>query len=254
MADAIDLLTIETSLGSGLKVVKSQRKSFKEGYISDSVIDGFLFSIQKRHRAFLFLSTSSVQCIQSGHQIGGIWRRSLVKFDEAKFVFVPYNPSGCHWILIVADLNAKQIRLLDPKVDLYDGGQVRNFNGKLAKFLSSKLTSHGNFQQYPFVVSKDHSIQSDANSCGALICHYAEQIIVGNAVTRKVSPVALRRRLSAVVVGNCCVNAREHSHCPKCKRKDDASESWIGCDVCHQWHHLKCLGLDENAKSSFFRC
>ena len=79
-------------------------------------------------------------------------------------MFIPFNPSGVHWVLIVLDIVNASIILLDP----------------LYKEVSSRLYALKFNKNVGITTTVDHTKLSDMISCGVLCCYYAHQISSGN--------------------------------------------------------------------------
>ena len=89
-------------------------------------------------------------------------------------VFVPYSPSGVHWLLIVLNFLLSTIMLLDPILEnnISDIELVKEIGIKLLK---NKFS----LQSMTVIPAKKHSLQEDGYSCRAYVCYYAKRICEG---------------------------------------------------------------------------
>ena len=91
-----------------------------------------------------------------------------------ELVFVLYNPSGVHWLLIVLNLLHCTIMLLEPVLENnYSDIELVKETG--VKLLKNKFS----FQNVTVILANKHWLQEDGSSCWVYICYYAKRICEG---------------------------------------------------------------------------
>ena len=91
-----------------------------------------------------------------------------------ELVFVLYNPSGVHWLLIVLNLLHGTIMLLEPVLENnYSDIELVKETG--VKLLKNKFS----LQNVTVILANKHSLLEDGSSCWVYICYYAKRICEG---------------------------------------------------------------------------
>ena len=91
-----------------------------------------------------------------------------------ELVFVLYNPSGVHWLLIVLNLLHCTIMLLEPVLENnYSDIELVKETG--VKLLKNKFS----LQNVTVILANKHWLQEDGSSCWVYICYYAKRICEG---------------------------------------------------------------------------
>ena len=91
-----------------------------------------------------------------------------------ELVFVLYNPSGVHWLLIVVNLLHGTIMLLEPVLENnYSDIELVKETG--VKLLKNKFS----LQNVTVILANKHWLQEDGSSCWVYICYYAKRICEG---------------------------------------------------------------------------
>ena len=91
-----------------------------------------------------------------------------------ELVFVLYNPSDVHWLLIVLNLLHGTIMLLEPVLENnYSDIELVKETG--VKLLKNKFS----LQNVTVILANKHSLQEDGSSCWVYICYYAKRICEG---------------------------------------------------------------------------
>ena len=91
-----------------------------------------------------------------------------------ELVFVLYNPSGVHWLLIVLNLLHGTIMLLEPVLENnYSDIELVKETG--VKLLKNKFS----LQNVTVIPANKHWLQEDGSSCWVYICYYAKRICEG---------------------------------------------------------------------------
>ena len=91
-----------------------------------------------------------------------------------ELVFVLYNPSGVHWLLIVLNLLHGTIMLLEPVLENnYSDIELVKETG--VKLLKNKFS----LQNVTVILANEHSLQEDGSSCWVYICYHAKRICEG---------------------------------------------------------------------------
>ena len=112
------------------------------------------------------------RAIVAGKSMKCLWNNQQLFNKE--LVFVPYNPSSVHWLLIVLNVLHGTIMLLDPVLE-------NNTNDiELVKEIGIKLLKNNfSLQNMTVVPANEHSLKEDGSRCGTYVCYYAKRICEG---------------------------------------------------------------------------
>ena len=96
--------------------------------------------------------------------------RKQVEFTSSKAVVVPINLTGYHWLLAVADIQRKLIRI-------YDSMPFRKRSFEVSKelviYFGSKVEGTWKFTEV------DTLAQSNGSDCGAFTCYNIRKVSLG---------------------------------------------------------------------------
>ena len=98
--------------------------------------------------------------------------------------------------------------------------------------------------------SLPHTLQTDSNSCGVLVCWYAMQLINGRSLTDPCNTSLMRVSIYRQIHGTClhrrsgCQHI-ELSKCPICKGEAQDGGTIFECRRCCQRYHAECLTVDQ---------
>ena len=98
---------------------------------------------------------------------------------DIDYVYLPYNNSGTHWILGVADVRVSAVIILDPISINY---QPSNKSHKEAVFIASEILNKRFSKEVIELKTIRHSLQHNTSSCGVYCCFYASQISQGKLI------------------------------------------------------------------------
>ena len=112
-------------------------------------------------------------------------------------IIIPFNPNNCHWILVVVSIKERTITVMDPlaKNTMWADASVRKNVEVGLEIMRLKFNVKA---QHRTKINIAHVKQSDAISCGAMVCYYAEKIISGN-IFWLFYVCALQRRIQGLV-------------------------------------------------------
>jgi len=143
----------------------------KRGWLTDSIIDSFLLCLQKQHKDVIVCGAIESLAIASTNSARLLWRGFELK--KIKKIFIPFNPSHVHWILIVLMVETSSIVVLDPMKKSFHKEDYQK-----AVTVGEKLLQKFGKVSYS-TATLDHALQEDSSSCGVYCCYYAEQLAKG---------------------------------------------------------------------------
>ena len=87
------------------------------------------------------------------------------------FIFIPFNPNNCHWILVVVNISERATGVRDPLTsDMHwtDASVQRGY--RIGLSLMQMKFGLTDVKQ----VNIRHVKQPDNSSCGVLVCYYVD--------------------------------------------------------------------------------
>ena len=142
------------------------------GWLHDDIVDSYLFLLELKFSHVLYCRSVEARAVAAGKSMKFLWKKQQVFNKE--LVFVPYNPSGVHWLLILLKVLQVTIMLLNPMLE------NNTSDIELVKEIGIKLLKNKfSFQNVIVIPANQHSLQEDGSSCGAYICYYAKRICEG---------------------------------------------------------------------------
>nr|XP_018899574.1 PREDICTED: uncharacterized protein LOC109032085 [Bemisia tabaci] len=176
------------------KMLSQVVPDFQRGWLYDCVIYTHTIRISSHVPNVFIVDPCVSQCIQSAQ------RDSLRNINVSEFekMFIPCNPTGDHWVLMVAYPLTKVIEFVDPRSNSI-GSQYHQFIGHWVRALSKKLgTSASEWKVY---VPK-HTEQSDSHNCGVFVSWYVDQILNNLSINTELNTNAYRLNMYQVLMGS----------------------------------------------------
>ena len=247
----LQLKSLEPILPRGTVILlKSISKEFKPGWVYDEVVNSFLWFLQKNKKTVLYAPSTSMLALQKGLPCGRLWEGDDITSKD--FIFAPWNPTDYHWTLVAIDMKRKQILYLDPLANVDANQNV--FARMLSTFMPQKLERTFGLSGFQ-ICSLPHTLQTDSNSCGVLVCWYAMQLINGKSLTDPCNTSLMRVTIYKQIRGTCLQRPSGCGHielykCPICKGEVQNGNTRFECRRCYQSYHTECLTADQ--KSHFY--
>ena len=246
----IQLKSIEPVLTAGeLNVLKSHDAQFTRGWLYDEIINSFLRQLCKQNHHCIYASSTITQIIENGKSIKNLWKGEFVK--KKKLVFLPWNPFGTHWILLVVDITNRKLLYLDP-LQLCTAPNMMMVRAQ-------KLVNKMMVEKFSFCVKSIEAptrfLQPDQDSCGVIVCMYAKLLATGKPLDLiPLSVTSFRKQIYEIVAGNCLKLKWNKNKCHLCH--DAEKTEWIECTRCSQWMHCSCAGISpsQGQKCNNFTC
>ena len=234
-------------------------RPFRTGWLYDEIIDSFLWNLARQNDHILLcpsLITKSMSS-KSSASIRGLWKNQ--DFSNVRYIFGPWNPSGSHWVLIVADLVQQEIIYLDPISNSCNSSDSKKAFQMFSWIVHCKLSvDYGLFK----FSRLNHTLQDDAKSCGVMVCWYAEKLTKGESVASLMDCYGYRRIIYKAITGNCIkdlfnvvyLSDPSKKRCGHCQKSEEGP--WTQCSRCDQWYHCKCLNisLQDAKKTPYLFC
>ena len=95
--------------------VKKTDPYFRVGWLHDEIVDSYFFLLKLKFSHVLYCGSVEARAIVAGKSMKCLWKNQQLFNKE--LVFVLYNPSGVHWLLIVLNVLQGTIMLLDPMLE-----------------------------------------------------------------------------------------------------------------------------------------
>ena len=227
---------------------------FRVGWLSDEVIDSFLWNLGLYDSTVLVIPTTVMLMLQTDRDgsVDRLW--SFEDITNKEWLMGPWNPSGSHWILVAYHFPTKQLIVIDPMHNIASPITTSNAITIFAKIL------HVKFNISNVVIGHvNHTLQDDSLSCGVFTCWYAMQLLQKQSLIQEISVDRFRYNIFETIVGNCMhyvTSSNSEKLCGSCEGSDNEDEQWIECNRCEQWYHCSCVGitLDELPTIMFFFC
>ena len=142
------------------------------GWLHDKIVDSYLFLLELKFSHVLYCGSVEARAIVAGKSMKCLWKNQQLFNKE--LVFVPYNPSGVHWLLIVLNLLQSTIMLLDPMLE------NNTSDVELVKEIGITLLKNKfSLQNVAVIPANKHSLQEDGSSFGAYVCYCVKRICEG---------------------------------------------------------------------------
>ena len=72
----------------------------------------FFVCSQRKNRSILSCSSTAALVVEAGTSFQKLWKNQYLL--STSFIFIPFNPRNCHWILVVVNISERAIGVLDP--------------------------------------------------------------------------------------------------------------------------------------------
>jgi len=179
------------------QLVLSVDKSFKEGHLSDGVVNSYLWSLCQNHKNAAYLASNVAALLQRGASV------KVQSADEViggkRFLFVPWNATGGHWLLLAVDLPNRALFYLDPVVLVTKSDDVflQTANDFMSRFMAERFGL-----RIDTVESINRTVWEDRVGSGVLTCMYARCLAADQSLLLHESEYAYRKHIFDSVSGN----------------------------------------------------
>ncbi|KAL4008563.1 hypothetical protein ACER0C_002415 [Sarotherodon galilaeus] len=177
-----------------------------------------------------------------------------MKFPVEDMWLCPVN-FGTHWILVIVNISAQKILLIDPMGNegVYDRKILRNWRNFL------RMRGHEDTMEWQ-LQTMQHNKQQDSSSCGVLLLKFAEHYLafgeVSEVLTTTEAVVLERMQIACTLLEH---RGNAEDYCIVCSMLDaDADRSMIEmvqCESCQRWAHFACAKYkDSNQEHKCKKC
>ena len=112
----LSLKSLETHCQpSCISDIKKTDPYFRVKWLHDEIVHSCLFLLELKFSHVLYCGSVEARTIVAGKSMKCLWK--IQQLFNKELVFVPYNPSGVHLLLIVLNLLQCTIMLLDPMLE-----------------------------------------------------------------------------------------------------------------------------------------
>ncbi|PAA52069.1 hypothetical protein BOX15_Mlig000140g29 [Macrostomum lignano] len=209
----------------------------ERSWISVTIINALLAAVASQHDGAAFLLHYEVDILFRG--VEDQFTAELIdKLHNAKKAIIGTIYRNQHFMLLFVDLERHNVAVLDPLLS------SEQLNISICANLNSVRHCFGWHEMQPITIK--HSIQQDGNSCGVLVCKFADLLLSDSSLNINSAPreMALSRLelwktllLRAVDQENLCWMCGEK----EAASHDGAYDNWIQCEKCFIWFHEACI-------------
>lgn len=217
-----------------------------QGWLSDKVLEAYLWRITLVHRDTVFVADTTVaELVKQHSNTDLLW--SGVNFAQIRRMFIPIWEARKHWTLLVLDWQQKTRRYFDP------------VNGDKHTILRSESVPKSQLMQLIDDISAvvdlktgwdskswdcaepQHYTQTDGHSCGVIVGLFVRCLCRGLAVNGRFDVDEERKKMASVIFGSCYsdLDERNSAVCKICQVQ--AGENLLKCKSCSQSFHASCL-------------
>ena len=150
---------------SQLEKIRKYDRRFRTGWLHDEIVNSFLHMLTKKNKSTLYCSSTAALVVAEGKSFWKLWKNEDL-FSKS-FIFIPFNPNNCQWILVVVSISERAIGVLHPlATDTHwtDTSEQRSYRIGLSLMnMKFGLTDvkHVNIR---------HVKEADNSSCDVLVC------------------------------------------------------------------------------------
>ncbi|XP_060077515.1 uncharacterized protein LOC132557052 [Ylistrum balloti] len=221
-------------------------------WLNDKVINAYLAVLQREQNLknidHVFAMPSYMAVLWGQGKIDH-WLYSDVKFAMYKWIFLPANVSGNHWVLLAANVPQAAVSVLD---SMGGNNQALIENWKRYMTIRSEKTGElGNkvWKTGDLVSSR----QKDGNACGSFVMLNA-LALSKNMDLKDVShslSLNMREFVWCKLLAASEEPPSQRSKCDMVGCTSPKRATWVACNVCGRWSHLPCVGLKDAPRSDY---
>lgn len=197
-----ELKSLDTSISNEeVEIIRTQVPNFNRGWLYDNIIDIYLkyliSDLVPRYQHVQALECYKVELIyrnQDEKDLQKIVGRLSQNNPDTRILFLPFNPTRQHWILVVLNLLNNTAMVLDPLVKARPSNaqDIERFINTCAKLWSPRI---------PFKVEyPDHILQTDMYNCGVYICYYVERIVTNQSLDELIDTIEYRKIMYRTII------------------------------------------------------
>ena len=169
---------IETSHSSDqLKKIKRADPKFRTAWLHDEVINSFMYDLEREFEKVIYCGSTEALVIAEGKAFRNLWKQKDLSGKD--LLFIPFNPTEIHWVLIFIDIKTNTMYILDP---LTQHTKANSDSSQKAINVARRLISKKFGINECRVGLMNHCLQHDNVSCGVLVCYYAHRIAEGISI------------------------------------------------------------------------
>nr|XP_026691884.1 uncharacterized protein LOC100185158 isoform X2 [Ciona intestinalis] len=241
------LLTLESELSiTEYESALAHDHHLTIGWLSDAIINSYLWQLCSSYDHVIYADTNIAEVMKHGGSIGQLWQNG--NLNDKALAFIPWNPRGLHWVLLVIDIKQHKLLYLDPNQS--DDNNRNKDMYKAKSVIEKSLMNKFNFSLSSIATNSNKTSQNDNFNCGVYICMYALWLTKGMNLIQPNKPHLYRRQIFNTIIGHCSLSVENKDICKVCQFdvKDNISTAleWVQCFACKQWYHSRCVGLSDD--------
>ena len=183
----LNLKSLEPALSSGeLVTLKALDTDFRQGQLYDEILNSYFWLFSQRHPEIMYAPNTSMTALMSGSSCRLLWKDEHT--EGKQYIFLPWNPTGDHWVLWVVDFARRKFMYLDPLRNDQDPARYPRYViaafQKLSALMFVKFNLSNTAVEYPF-----KCLQRDSISCGVMVCFSGHQIIMKKPLIEEMNTV-----------------------------------------------------------------
>ena len=172
-----DIKTLDLKITvNELNIIHKIDRNFITGWLTDTIIDSYLYSVTKNKIGIKFFDTGISQMVETYEEKIPLDVLNLKQIAKnSNFIFMPTNPSRAHWILLVLNLQTHELGVYDPYLHT---NEKHNPDSRAMRLLNIwkeiyRLQRNVDLRlNYP-----DHKIQKDSYNCGVFVCWFVNRLV-----------------------------------------------------------------------------
>ncbi|XP_078489761.1 uncharacterized protein LOC100185158, partial [Ciona intestinalis] len=242
------MLTLESELNiTEYESALAHNHHLTIGWLSDAIINSYLWQLCSSYDHVIYADTNIAEVMKHGGSIGQLWQN--VNLNDKALAFIPWNPRGLHWVLLVIDIKQHKLLYLDPNQsdDINRNKDMYKAKSVIEKSLMNKFK----FSLSSIATNSYKTSQNDDFNCGLYVCMYALWLTKGMNLIQPNKPHLYRRQIFNTLIGHCSLGIENKDICKVCqfdvvKNNVSTALEWVQCFACKQWYHSRCIGLSDD--------
>ena len=173
----LDLVSLEVSYSQHqLSKIRLVDPKFHPGWLHDEVVNSFSLQTEKQFHKILYCGSTVAFLISNDKNFREMWKGNT--FTSKQYIFIPFNPTSSHWILLFLKIKLGTLYILDPLKEQASSMTIIVARDIVNRILQKKFEAKNECT----VGKMKHYLQQDAVSCGVLTCYYTYQIAQGEFI------------------------------------------------------------------------
>nr|XP_009859582.2 uncharacterized protein LOC101243210 isoform X1 [Ciona intestinalis]XP_026691885.1 uncharacterized protein LOC101243210 isoform X1 [Ciona intestinalis]XP_026691886.1 uncharacterized protein LOC101243210 isoform X1 [Ciona intestinalis]XP_026691887.1 uncharacterized protein LOC101243210 isoform X1 [Ciona intestinalis]XP_026691888.1 uncharacterized protein LOC101243210 isoform X1 [Ciona intestinalis]XP_026691889.1 uncharacterized protein LOC101243210 isoform X1 [Ciona intestinalis]XP_02669189 len=203
------LLTLESELSiTEYESASAHDHHLTFGWLSDAIINSYLWQLCSSYDHVIYADTNIAEVMKHGGSVSQLWQNG--NLNDKALAFIPWNPRGLHWVLLVIDIKQHKLLYLDPNQS-DDNNKNKNMY-KAKSVIGKSLRNKFNFSLSSIATNLCKTSQTDDFGCGVYICMYALWLTKGMNLIQPNKPHLYRRQIFNTIIRHCSLGIKNKRH------------------------------------------